>query len=204
MMDQFNLEIVGVGGQGILTSAQVLGAAALEKGLDVYMSEVHGMAQRGGVVVTTVKLGEEVNSPLIGKGDADVILGFEPVETYRAVEQASKKTWIVTNTEPIVPFTVSVGDEEYPDIQEDILPELEKETDRLIALDAEELALEAGAAITQNIVLLGGLTATGVMPLSKNEMIQAIEKNVPEKFVDINLKAFELGYENTKETINKK
>lgn len=203
-MSRVNLEIVGVGGQGILTSAQVLGSAALEKGLDVYMSEVHGMAQRGGVVVTTVKLGEEVHSPLIGKGDADVVLGFEPVETYRAIEQASDKTWVVTNTEPIVPFTVSVGDEEYPSIDEDILPELEKETDKLIALNAERLAKEAGAAITQNIVLLGSLIATDVLPLSKEEMEQAIEENVPEKFVDINLKAFEKGYKSTKEIIDKK
>ncbi len=203
MTKRVNLEIVGVGGQGILTSSQVIGGAALDNGLDAYMSEVHGMAQRGGVVVTTVKLGEKVYSPLIGKGDADVILGFEPVETYRAIEQASEKTWIVTNTEPIVPFTVSVGNEDYPDLEEEILPSLEQSTDRLIAINAEELAKEAGAAIAQNIVMVGALTATGVLPLTKQQMTEAIESKVPEKFVDVNLKAFNKGFEKAKSIMEK-
>lgn len=198
-MKRVNLEIVGVGGQGILTSSQVIGRAALEKGLDVYMSEVHGMAQRGGVVVTTVKIGEEVYSPLIGKGEADIVLGFEPVETYRAIEQASEKTWVVTNTSPIVPFTVSVGDDEYPSVEEEIIPSLEKATDKLVTMNAETLAKEAGAAITQNIVLIGALTATDVLPMDREEMENSVEKNVPERFVEMNLKAFEKGYERTKE-----
>ncbi|MBS3781205.1 MAG: indolepyruvate ferredoxin oxidoreductase subunit beta [Candidatus Thermoplasmatota archaeon] len=203
-MKRVNLEIVGVGGQGILTSSQVLGAAALERDLDVYMSEVHGMAQRGGVVVTTVKIGEEVYSPLIGKGDADVILGFEPIETYRAIEQASKKTWIVTNEQPIVPFTVSVGTQEYPSVEEKILPSLEKSTDRLITLKAEELAKEAGASITQNIVMLGALSATEVLPINKDDMMKAVEDKVPERFVEMNLAAFEKGFDKTRELIESK
>ncbi len=198
-MKRVNLEIVGVGGQGILTSSQVIGDAALNQGLDVYMSEVHGMAQRGGVVVTTVKIGEEVYSPLIGKGEADIVLGFEPVETYRAIEQASEKTWVVTNTVPIVPFTVSVGDGVYPDIENEIIPSLKKATDRLITLDAETLAKEAGAAITQNIVMIGALTATDVLPMSKTDMEESIENNVPQKFVDMNIDAFEKGYQRAKE-----
>jgi len=199
-MNSVNLEIVGVGGQGILTSSQVLGKAALDKDLDVFMSEVHGMAQRGGVVVTTVKIADKVYSPLLGEGEADVILSFEPIEAYRAIEKASKDTWIVTNTSPQVPFTVSVGKEEYPDLDE-LFESLEKETDRLIKIDAEKLAKEAGAAITQNIVMVGALTATGALPLSKEEMLDSIRDNVPEKFVDINEKAFELGYESVKEQI---
>ncbi len=201
-MKRVNLEIVGVGGQGILTSSQVIGSAALENDLDVYMSEVHGMAQRGGVVVTTVKIGEEVYSPLIGKGDADVVLGFEPVETYRAIEQASDDTWVVTNTEPIVPFTVSVGDESYPNIEEKILPGLKDCTDKLIALNAEDLAKEAGAAITQNIVMIGALTATGILPLSKEEILGSVIENVPDKFEELNKTAFEKGYEKTKNEIS--
>lgn len=197
-MKRVNLEIVGVGGQGILTSSQVIGSAALENDLDVYMSEVHGMSQRGGVVVTTVKIGEDVYSPLIGKGDADVVLGFEPVETYRAIEQASDDTWVVTNTEPIVPFTVSVGDENYPDIEEKILPGLKGCTDKLIALNAEDLAKEAGAAITQNVVMIGALTATGIMPMNREEVLESVIENVPDKFEDLNKTAFEKGYEKTK------
>lgn len=196
-MSEVNLEIVGVGGQGILTSSQVIGKAALDKDLDVFMSEVHGMAQRGGVVVTTVKIGDKVYSPLIIDGGADVILSFEPVEAYRAISKADKDTWIVTNTSPIVPFTVSVGKEEYPSVDE-LFKSIEEVTDRLIKIDAEKLAKEAGAAITQNIVMIGGLTATGALPLSKEEMIESIKKNVPKKFVDVNIKAFEKGYETVK------
>jgi len=200
-MKRTNLEIVGVGGQGILTSSQVIGKAALEKGMDVYMSEVHGMAQRGGVVWTTVKIGEKVYSPLIGSGEADALLSFEPIEVYRALEKASKDTWIVTNISPIVPFTVSVGKEEYPDVDE-MFADLEERSDKLLKIDAEKLAKEAGAAITQNIVMIGALTATEVLPVSKEEIIASIERQVPEKFVDINKKAFELGYEEAKQQMN--
>lgn len=200
-MKRTDLEIVGVGGQGILTSSQVIGKAALEKELDVYMSEVHGMAQRGGVVWTTVKIGEKVYSPLIGSGEADAILSFEPVEAYRALEKASKDTWIVTNISPIVPFTVSVGKEEYPDVEE-MFADLEDKSDKLLKIDAEKLGKEAGAAITQNIVMIGALTATEVLPVSKEEIIESIERQVPEKFVDINKKAFELGYQEAKKQMN--
>ncbi len=189
-----NIVIVGVGGQGILTSSQVIGRAAMTKGLDVFMSEVHGMAQRGGVVVTTVKLGEKVYSPLIGDGDADIVLGFEPVETFRAVSKASKDTWVITNTAPIVPFTVSTGKQTYPDIEE-IFSAVDEVTDKFFKLEARQLAVEAGAAITQNIVMVGALTATGVLPMSKVEMLEAVKKSVPERFRDINEKAFLKGYE---------
>lgn len=189
-----NIVIVGVGGQGILTSSQVIGRAAMAKGLDVFMSEVHGMAQRGGVVVTTVKLGEKVYSPLIGDGDADIILGFEPIETYRAIRKASKDTWVITNTAPIVPFTVSTGKQSYPDI-DDIFKSLEEVTDKFVKMDARKLAMEAGAAITQNIVMVGALTATGVLPMSKEEMLEAVRQSVPERFMEINEKAFLKGFE---------
>ncbi|MFO8110746.1 MAG: indolepyruvate ferredoxin oxidoreductase subunit beta [Thermoplasmata archaeon] len=192
-----NMQIVGVGGQGILLSSKVLGGAALEKELDVWMSEVHGMAQRGGVVVTTVKIGEKVYSPLIGDGEADVILGFEPVETYRAIKRASEDTWIVTNTAPIVPFTVSSGKQKYPELDK-VFESIEKVSDRLIKINAKKLAQEAGAAIAQNIVMLGALTATGALPLSRDDMENSIRKNVPERFVELNIKAFELGFESAK------
>ncbi len=193
-----NLQIVGVGGQGILLSSKVIGGAALDKGLDVWMSEVHGMAQRGGVVVTTVKIGEIVYSPLIGDGEAHAILGFEPVETYRAIKRAAKDTWIVTNIAPIVPFTVSSGKQKYPKPDE-IFQSIEKVSDRLIKVDAKKLAQEAGAAIAQNIVMLGALTATDALPFSREEMENSIRKNVPEKFVELNLRAFDLGFRSAKE-----
>ncbi len=193
-----DLEIVGVGGQGILLASTVIGKAALKKGLDVYMSEVHGMAQRGGVVVTTVKMGDKVFSPLIGDGGADAILGFEPIETYRAINKASKDTWIVTNTAPIVPFTVNVGKQSYPDLEE-VMENIEELSNKFIRIDAEELATKAGAAIAQNIVMCGALTATGALPLTREEMEGSIRENVPERFIDVNLEAFKLGFESAKE-----
>lgn len=193
MMSNTDIEIVGVGGQGILTSSQVIGGAALEKDLDIFMSEVHGMAQRGGVVVTTVKLGDEVYSPLIGSGGADIILAFEPVEAYRAIDKADEDTWIVTNTASQVPFTVSVGDAEYPDVNM-LLNSVEDATDKLVKIDAKEIAKEVGAAITQNIVLIGALTAVDTFPLDKEEMKASIKDTVPEKFLEVNMDAFEEGY----------
>lgn len=196
-----DIMIVGVGGQGILTSSQVIGRAALKKGLDVFMSEVHGMAQRGGVVVTTVKIGEKIYSPLVGKGDADVILGFEPVETYRTMDKASRDTWVITNTEPIIPFTVSTGKDTYPDVG-DVFKSIGDSTNRFVAVDAGELAREAGAAITQNIVMVGALTGTGVLPMSKEEVLEAVRVSVPERFRDMNEKAFNIGFDVVSREIN--
>ena len=184
--------LCGVGGQGVLLASKIIGSAALVKGINVVMSEVHGMAQRGGVVTSNIILGEEL-SPLIGDGDADVILGFEPAETLRFLNKASKDTYVVTNTRQIIPFTTTLGIGTYPDVVP-ALEGLKGKCKKIVTLDAREIAERAGAKIVSNIVMLGALSTVPEFPLSKQEIMEQVRQSVPPKFVDINLKAFEMGY----------
>ena len=192
-MDPVSIEMVGVGGQGILLASKIIGEAALKQGVKVVMSEVHGLAQRGGVVTCSVRLGD-VTSPLIGNGDADILLGFEPVETYRALNKACKETWVITSTDPIIPFTVSAGNQTYPE-KEKIFSELEKATDKLVLVNAIDKANEAGAAIAANVVLIGALSACKAFPFEQDLMREVTLSSVPPKFKEINGKAFDLGAE---------
>ena len=191
-METKRLIIVAVGGQGNLLSSKVLGEAALLADIPVRMSEIHGMAQRGGVVESAVVFGD-ADSTIISDGEADVLLGFEPSETLRALNKCNADTVVITNTAPLPPFTVAIGKGTYPDIQE--LQELiRNKTARLIAFDALALAKQAGNNMSLNMVLLGSLIQTGIMPLSADNVRQAIRTSTKKAFVDINLKAFELGF----------
>ncbi len=187
-----NIQIVGVGGQGILTASKIIANAALAEGLNVIMSEVHGMAQRGGVVESSVRIGD-VHSPIIGDGKADVILSFEPVEAYRALDKANGNTKIVTNISPMVPFTVTIGQGKYPSIDM-LLENMKKVTSHVYTFDAFELAREAGTEKAANVVILGALSALGILPVSPEKMKETVIFTVPEKFREANMKAFELGY----------
>ena len=187
-----NIQIVGVGGQGILTASKIIANAALAEGLNVIMSEVHGMAQRGGVVESSVRIGD-VHSPIIGDGKADVILSFEPVEAYRALDKANEGTKIVTNISPMVPFTVTIGQGKYPSIDM-LLENMKKVTSHVYTFDAFELAREAGTEKAANVVILGALSALGILPVSPEKMKETVIFTVPEKFREANMKAFELGY----------
>jgi len=193
MGGKIKIFIVGVGGQGSLTASRLLGEAALQAGENVVVSEVHGMAQRGGVVETAVCLGN-VRSPIIGEGEADCILGFEPLETLRAMNKASRHTLVITNTRPIIPITVSLKQSQYPEVKE-ILAEIEAFVGgrKLIALDAIELAKEAGSVIAMNMVLLGALAATAILPFAVEALQQTIEQLAP-RYAQLNLRAFQLGY----------
>ncbi|MFQ6116879.1 MAG: indolepyruvate oxidoreductase subunit beta [Candidatus Bipolaricaulia bacterium] len=193
MMEKLRIFITGVGGQGSLTASRLLAEAALQAGQNVVVSEVHGMAQRGGVVETAVLIGE-IHSPTIGGSEAQVILGFEPIETLRAMNKASRETLVITNTRPIVPITVSLGQSQYPEVEE-TLAQIEGfvGSGRLIALDATGLAKEAGSAIATNMVMVGALAATGRLPFSAAILKETISKLAP-KYAAVNLKAFELGY----------
>lgn len=193
MKDNFNIIIVGVGGQGILTSAEIIGIAGIVENKQVISSEVHGMAQRGGVVVCEVKIGY-AKSPLIAEGAADVILGFEPSETYRILNRGNNKTAVITNIFPVIPFTVSLGKSVYPDVGL-ILENIKKVSNNLIAFDAFKLAKEAGSVLSGNIVMLGALSALNNFPLKKASMIEAIKQKIKPSHLDMNLKAFELGSE---------
>ncbi len=191
---KYNIQLVGVGGQGVLLASTVLGNAAVAEGLQVAMSEVHGMAQRGGSVLCSVRMGDEIFSPLIPMGSADILLGFEPVETCRALNTANKDSHIITNITPVVPISVSAGKETYPPINE-LLDAIRSVNGNLIALDATALAVQAGRAIAANSVLIGAISAVKGFPLSRERMLDSLLAIVPPKARDINVRAFELGYE---------
>ena len=190
MKTKTNIVLTGVGGQGVITAANILGKAALEAKVNVFVSEVHGMAQRGGSVNCSVRMGD-VTGPLIASGTADVILSTEPIEALRYIHFSNKNTKIITDITPVVPFTVSVGMEEYPNI-DDVFNELNK-YGKLFKIDAVRLSKEAGALITKNIVMLGALAATDVLPFKSEILLETILENIPAKFKEMNKKAYESG-----------
>ena len=183
-----NIMIVGVGGQGTLLTSRVLGAALLSRGYDVKVSEVHGMSQRGGSVVTYVRSGDRVYSPLVDLGEADYILAFEELEALRALPYLKEGGTLLMNTQRIDPMPVITGAAKYP---EGIAETLGARC-RLIQADALALAKEAGNARCANIVLLGLLARQ--MDLPEEVWQEAIRTTVPERFQEVNLKAFGLGY----------
>lgn len=183
--------IVAVGGQGNLLAAKVLGEAALLAGIEVRMSEIHGMAQRGGVVESAIVFGD-ARSSLIADGEADILAGFEPLETLRAVAKCNKNTVVITSTAPLPPFAAAVGKVAYPDfasVQQQIL----ERAGSLTAFDAAALAREAGNVMAVNMVILGALTATRLLPVSEEHIRETIRRKTRQNFVETNLKAFELG-----------
>lgn len=195
-METTRLVIVAVGGQGNLLASKVLGEAALISGVPVRMSEIHGMAQRGGVVESAIVFGKATSS-IISDGEADILLGFEPAETLRAINRCSKKTMVITNTATLPPFTVGIGKGNYPEVEE-IKTLLAAKTAGLVALDAMALAKEAGSPMSVNIVLLGALIQTGALGFTKENVIEAIRRRTKPAFLEKNLKAFELGMEAAK------
>ena len=191
-----NIVLTGVGGQGVITAANILGKAAVRAKTNVYVSEVHGMAQRGGAVNCTVRLGD-VSGPLVAAATADVIVSLEPVEALRNIMYANKKTKIITDINPVVPFTVSVGGEKYPNL-DDVYKEIQSRA-ILFKIDALKIAKDSGAAITKNIVMLGALAAADVLPFKSDFLLETILENIPVKYKDINKKAFDSGMKALKE-----
>jgi indolepyruvate ferredoxin oxidoreductase beta subunit len=170
-----------------------LGEAALAAGIPAVVSEIHGMAQRGGVVESSVLLGG-VTSPIVSNGEADVLIGFEPLETMRALEKCNKRTLVITNTKPLPPFTVSLGQGTYPPVDE-VLDKIQTKVDNVIALNGVELAEEAGNPLSLNMVMLGALTGSGITPITAETMKETISKSTKKAFLASNLKAFDLGME---------
>jgi len=196
MSRKTNIVLTGVGGQGVITAANILGKAAVRAKTNVYVSEVHGMAQRGGAVNCTVRLGN-VSGPLVAAATADVIVSLEPVEALRNIMYANKKTKIITDINPVVPFTVSVGGEKYPNL-DDIYKEIQSRA-ILFKIDALKIAKDSGDAITKNIVMLGALAASGILPFKSDVLLTTILENIPVKYKDINKKAFNGGMKALKE-----
>lgn len=183
-----NIMIVGVGGQGTLLASRILGNTLLSQGFDVKVSEVHGMSQRGGSVVTYIKYGDKVYSPVIEKGEADVIVSFEQLEAARWLPYLKKGGKLITNTQQVEPMPVITGAMEYP---AEIIEKIKAKEIDITALDALSLANEAGSARAVNVVLMGVLST--MMEFPEDAWKKALEECVPAKALDINRKAFALG-----------
>lgn len=189
MNKNLSLLLVGVGGQGTILASKVLTDVALESGLDVKMSEIHGMAQRGGSVVTQVKMGKEIFSPLIEKGEADAILAFEQLEALRWLEYLKPGGKLIISTQVIEPVPVILGKAKYP---EGIVEAIAAKTGGVIALDALEIAAGCGNPKASNVVLMGVLAQKLGFP--KELWVKALTARVPSSLLEVNLKAFEAGY----------
>ena len=187
-MKTTNIMIVGVGGQGSLLASKLLGRLLMNEGYDVKVSEVHGMSQRGGSVVTYVRYGEKVYSPIIDKGEADFIISFEKLEAARYAQYLKTDGKIIVNNQEIEPMPVITGAAVYP---HDVLDNLANKGVTIDQVEALDLALAAGTSKAVNIVLMGRLSK--LMPISKEKWVEAINQTVAPKFVEMNLKAFELG-----------
>jgi indolepyruvate ferredoxin oxidoreductase beta subunit len=184
----FNILIAGVGGQGVLLTSKIIAEAALLAGLDVKQSEVHGMAQRGGSVLSQVRFGEKVFSPIVNEGEADLLIGFEPLETARYLHYLRDKSAVVYNTRQIGTIGVSIGKEEYPTNVHDVIKEHAKV---VMPFDGTELAVKAGDKRALNLVLLGASLA--YLPIKEKFVLDAIDNTVPKKVIEINKKAFAAG-----------
>lgn len=191
---KYSVQIVGVGGQGVLLASMVLGNAAMRAGHKVMMSEVHGMAQRGGSVTSTVRFGDEVYSPLEATGNADMIMAFEPVEAVRSLPMGNKDSVLLMNLDPVYPGNVAAGFETYPEIS-DLVADAKKNCSRVLTINATEIALKAGKAVAANAVMIGAVAAAEGFPLGRDLLKEVLLETVPEKFRDLNSKAFDMGYE---------
>jgi len=187
-----DIYLVGVGGQGIITASRIVGDAAILAGENVLLSETHGMAQRGGSVICTARIGD-MSSPLIPDGQADVVLSFEILEAARAACKASKKTLVVSSTERIVPLSASTQKQCYPTLEE-VRASVLQYAKGFVPIDAPKLASEARAPMSSNLVMIGALSGTGLTGLDREHFEKAIETNIPRK-LDENLLAFAKGFD---------
>ena len=194
---KMRIMVVGIGGQGIVFASKVLGEAILHAGLNVVVSEVHGMAQRGGVVISQICIGD-IHGPLIADGETDVILAFEPVEAYRIINKANEDTVIIANTEPVKPTSANFGEVEYPDV-EDVLQAMNEVTGNLITVEGSGIASKLGSHMVVNSVMLGALAGIGKLPIEPQSLRSHLLEQVPEKSVELNARAFDAGLEAVKQ-----
>lgn len=191
-MQGLNIMIVGVGGQGTLLASRVIGNSALAAGFDVKVSEVHGMSQRGGSVVTYVRYGQHVASPLIDRGQADLVLAFERLEGLRFLDYLKPGGTLIVNDQRIDPMPVITGAEKYP---EGIIEKIRQTGVKTVALDAAKTALECGDLRAVNIVLIGVMAGMGISGIDPKIWRESVKQCVPQKALEINLKAFDRGFE---------
>ena len=183
-----NLFLCGVGGQGILLASEVISSACMHAGFDVKQSEVHGMAQRGGSVISHIRFGKKVYSPLIEAGDADIVVSFEMLEALRYLPYMKSSTKVIVNTQKILPAPVAAGMDTYP---ADVLDQLKQRALSVFPMDAFDIAQSIGETRAVNMVLVGALSV--FLPLQENTFIQVLEKRIPEKIRKVNIEAFLKG-----------
>jgi indolepyruvate ferredoxin oxidoreductase beta subunit len=191
---EINIIICGVGGQGVVLVSELLGQAAVRGKVAVKGSEVLGMAQRGGSVFSNLRLGGDAIAPMTPEGKCDVLIAVEPSEALRNINYLAKDSVVVLNTTTVLPYTVYLGQSGYP-APEQILEKLKKVTDRIITLDASSLAKEAGSLQAANVVMLGALFGTGLLSVKEENAKEAILARFRAKVGEINIKAFDLGYD---------
>lgn len=198
--NEINIIICGVGGQGVVSMSELLGNAAVRDGVTVKGSEVLGMAQRGGSVFSNLRLGGDIIAPMTPEGKCDVLIAVEPSEALRNIHYLAKDSVVVLNSTTVYPYTVYLGQSGYPD-QEDILKKLKEVTDRVIVLDASELAQEAGSLQAANVVMMGALFGSGIVPIKPETAKAVVEARFPAKAAATNLRAFDLGYEEVQKAL---
>lgn len=190
-----------MGGQGVVLISELLGNAAVSDGLNVRGSEIRGMAVRGGSVVSTIRLGSEVYGPLTPMGKGDILIGLEPSEALRNSIYLSKSSIVILNTEPIIPFTVTLGQGGYPSL-DGILAKLNRVSSKVVRLDATQIAEEAGSPMAANIVMLGAAFGTGRLPIKIETIQEAIQARFPaKKLASVNIRAFDLGYQKCQQAL---
>ena len=192
-----NIAITGVGGQGVLTLAEILAKTALQCGFNVRVGEIHGMAQRGGHVVCTVRVGKNAKGPIVDPGSAHLLVGFEPIETLREIHLVKQGGCVLMSSHVQYPVAVSMGQAEYPN-HEEIIKNMKKYTDKIIEFDALDLAAKAGSTRALNMVMLGAIIGTGLLPITEKTTIDVISEAFQKKFEKINITATKLGLEQAK------
>jgi len=199
---ELNIIIAGVGGQGVVLMSELLGNAAVRDGIAVKGSEVLGMAQRGGSVFSNIRLGGGAYAPLTPEGKGDIIVALEPSEALRNISYLSRSGLVVLNTRRVIPFTVFLGRSRYPAMEE-ILAKLNEVTDRVVTLDAARMAGEAGSLQAANVVMLGALFGSGLMPVKTETIRAVIRSRFPAGAAATNIRAFDLGCQDVQRALEK-
>lgn len=201
--DVINIAIAGVGGQGVLTLAEILAKAALQDSHNVRVGEIHGMAQRGGHVVCTVRIGKNARGPIVDSGTAHLVIGFEPVETLREIHLVSKDGMVIMNSNVQYPVAVSMGKFEYPS-EDIIMDNIRRFTETVYEFDAMHLAQEAGSNRSMNIVMFGAIIGSKITPIKKETAIKTVSEAFPSRFEEANTSAFEAGFAAISKMIKRK
>ena len=201
MVKEFNVVIAGVGGQGVILMSELLGKAAVKDGLNVRGSEVLGMAVRGGAVSSQIRIGNGVFGPLTPTGKCDVLVAMEPAEALRNVSYLSPSSLVILNTQIIAPYTVALGRSSYPSLDK-VIEKLTGASGKVIKIDADQLAKEAGSLLAANVVIFGALFGTGRLPIRLETAKEMIQARFAAKLVPVNMRAFELGYQMCQQSLN--